>query len=141
MQGALRRPLRFAAGIPLVLGILGMGALGGGRDASAPLTDVRARLVDVDGTQTDVSHLTIGGETTLDGDVGRGRLRIPLERIARIELAAGGDDRDRLRATVTLREGAPVTVALRSSTTFYGQMPSGAFQIRARDLRSVELAR
>ena len=141
MQGALRRPLRLAAGIPVLLGILGMGALGGGRDASAPLTDVRARLVDVDGTQTDVSHLTIGGEATLDGDVGRGRLRIPLERIARIELAGGGDDRDRLRATVTLREGEPVTVSLRSSATFYGQMPSGAFQIRARDLRSVELAR
>jgi hypothetical protein len=141
MQSALRRPLRFAAGFPLLLGILGMGALGGGRDASAPLTDVRARLVDLDGTQTDVSHLTVGGEATLDGDVGRGHLRIPLERIARIDLGPGGDDRERVRATVALRDGAPVTFTLRSSTTFYGQMPSGAFQIRARDLRSVELGR
>ena len=26
----------------------------------------------------------------------------------------------------------------RSSTTFYGQIPSGAYQIRARDLRNVD---
>ena len=45
-----------------------------------------------------------------------------------------------MRAEVTLREGAPVTLSLRSSTTFYGQLPSGAYQIRARDLRAVEFA-
>ena len=33
-----------------------------------------------------------------------------------------------------------MTLTVRSSTTFYGQVPSGAYQIRARDLRSVEFA-
>ena len=34
-----------------------------------------------------------------------------------------------------------MTLLLRSSTTFYGQTPSGAYQIRARDLKSLDIAR
>jgi hypothetical protein len=51
-----------------------------------------------------------------------------------------GTDRDTLRAQVELREGSPVSLTVRSSTTFYGQIPSGAYQIRARDLRAVEFS-
>ncbi len=132
--------LELAASVPLVLCLLGMGAMGG-RDAAAPLTDVHAHLTDVDGAQIDVTHLTVGGDTTIEGDLGRGRLRVPLERVTRVDVAPAPLDRDRLRAVVTLREGPPATLMLRASTTFYGQTPSGAFQIRARDVRSVELAR
>lgn len=132
-------PLRLVAMLPVVLGLLGMGAMGG-RDAGAPLADVHAQLTDVDGARIDVTHLTVGGDTTIDGDVGRGRLRIPLDRVVRIDVAPTADDRERVRATVTLREGPPAVLTLRAGTTFYGQMASGAFQIRARDLRSVELS-
>src|SRR5947199_264804 len=48
---------------------------------------------------------------------------------------------ERVRAEVTLREGEPVALTLRSSTTFYGRTPAGAYQSRARDLKSVEFAR
>ncbi len=124
----------------LALGTLGMGSLGGGRDAGAPLRDYRVTFTDVDGTQVAADHVSVGGDTMLEGDMGRGRLRIPFDNIARIDLAPEGE-RDRLRADVTLREGTPVTLSVRSSTTFYGQIPSGAYQIRARDLRSVAFAR
>lgn len=139
MREHVRRTLRIGAALPLVLGILGMGALGGGRDAGTPLPDYRAQLVDADGGRVDVTHLSVGGDTTLDGELGRGRLRVPFDRITRIDLAPATDDRDRMRATVALRDGEPVALLVRSSTTFYGQLPSGAYQIRARDLRSVEL--
>ena len=43
-------------------------------------------------------------------------------------------------AQVQLREGEPVTLSVRSSTTFYGRVPGGSYQIRARDLRSVDFA-
>lgn len=121
-------------------GLLGMGAMGGGREPGAPVRDFRATFVDVDGTSVAADHVNCGGGTTFEGDLGRGRLRVPFENIARVDFARDGTDRDTLRATVTLREGAPVTLTVRSSTTFYGQVPSGAYQIRARDLRSVELA-
>jgi hypothetical protein len=124
----------------LALGTMGMGSFGGGRDAGAPLRDYRVTFTDVDGTQVAADHVSVGGDTMLEGDMGRGRLRIPFDNIARIDLVPEGE-RDRLRADVTLREGSPVTLSVRSSTTFYGQSPSGAYQIRARDLRSIAFAR
>jgi hypothetical protein len=134
----LRRTLTLAAAAPLLLCVLGMGALGG-HDATTPTRDYRARVTDVDGAHVDLTRLTVGGDTWVEGDLGRGHLRVPFDRITRIELAASGDDRDRLHATLTLRDGEPVAMLVRASTTFYGQMPSGAYQIRARDVRSVEI--
>jgi hypothetical protein len=122
----------------LSLGLVGMGGFGGGREAGAPVRDFRATFVDVDGTRVAAGHVTVGGDTVLEGDLGRGRLRVPFDNIARIQLTAAEGDRDRMQAALTLRAGEPLVLAVRSSTTFYGQVPSGAFQIRARDLRTVE---
>jgi len=128
-----------AAAVGLLgLACLGMGGFGGGRDAAAPMRDVRATFVDVDGTRIAADHVTVGGDVILEGELGRGRLRIPLDQVTRIAIAPA-DAKDRVRADCTLRAGEPVSLVLRSSTTFYGQVPSGAYQIRARDLRSVEL--
>lgn len=120
------------------LGLMGMGGLGGGRDTGTPAHDFRATFTDVDGTRVDANRVTAGGDTSLEGDIGRGHLRVPFDNVSRVTFAPGGEDRDKLRATVQLRQGEPVTMTVRSSTTFYGQTPSGAYQIRARDLKSVD---
>ena len=123
----------------VLLGIMGMGALGGGgREGGLPGREFHATFTDVDGTRIEVTRVTAGGDTTLDGDLGRGRLRVPFDNIERITFKPSTEERDRLLADVKLREGESLTVTLRSSTTFYGRIPSGAYQIRARDLRSVE---
>jgi hypothetical protein len=139
------RWVRWGTARPLVIALLattllGMGSLGGGGGPGTPVRDFHATFTDVDGTQVSADHVSCGGGTTLEGDLGRGRLRIPFENISRIRLVPDGSDRDTLRAEVTLREGSPVTLTLRSSTTFYGQIPSGAYQIRARDLRSADFS-
>ena len=121
----------------LALALTGMGGLGGNRE-QAPARDFRATLTDVDGTRIDVGRITTGTDTTLEGDLGRGRLRVPFENIARVHFRPSDAERDRVRAEVQLREGEPVTLSVRSSTTFYGRVPGGAYQIRARDLQSVE---
>jgi hypothetical protein len=123
----------------LALALTGMGGLGGTRE-EAPARDFRATFTDVDGAHIDVGRVTTGTDTTLEGDLGRGRLRIPFDSIERITFKPSGTERDRILADVKLREGEPVTITLRSSTTFYGRVPSGAYQIRARDLRAVEFA-
>jgi hypothetical protein len=141
MRHGLRGILRAVGLGALAFGLLGMGALGGGgRDGGLPARDFRATFVDVDGTRVEASRVSAGGDASLEGDIGRGRLRVPFDNIVRIQLEATGQDRDRVAAEVTLREGEPVRLTVRSSTTFYGQTPSGAYQIRARDLRSVEFA-
>ena len=121
----------------LGLGLLGMGGFGGGRDQGLPVRDFKGALTDVDGTRMEVTGLTAGGDVSLEGELGRGRLRVPFDNIARVTITKA-DDRDRVRAEVQLREGAPVTLTVRSSTTFYGKVPGGAYQIRARDLKSIE---
>jgi hypothetical protein len=136
-----RRAARVAAAGLLGLGVLGMGALGGGgRDTGLPPKDFKVALTDVDGTRVEVTHATVGGDTSLEGDLGRGRLRVPFDGITHIRLEPTKEDHDRVKAEIALREGQPVTLTLRSATTFYGQTPSGAFQIRARDLRAVDFA-
>ena len=115
-----------------------MGALGGGQSGGPPGRNVKATFTDADGTKIAASHVSVGGDASLEGEVGRGRLRVPLDNVASIRFATVEGERDRVRADVTLREGQPVTLRLRSSTTFYGEVPGGAYQIRASDLSAVE---
>jgi hypothetical protein len=138
MRQPTRRWLR-----PLAFGLLGL-ALGCGgvrRDRHAEGEDrsFHAVLVDADGTRTDVERLTAGAATSLEGDLGRGRLRVPFDNIRTIQFEPADGTSDRMTAVVTLREGEPVTIAVRSATTFYGEAPGGAYQIRAQDLRTIEL--
>jgi len=127
--------------VVLALGLMGMGGFGGGRETGLPQREFRATFTDVDGTRVEATRVTAGGDTNLEGEIGRGRLRVPFDSIERIRFEPAGEDRDRIKAVVVLREGEPVTLLLRSSTTFYGQTPSGAYQIRARDLKSIDFAR
>ena len=123
----------------LSLGLLGLGGMGGNRDSGLPAHDFKAVLTDVDGTRMEVDRLTAGGDTSLEGEIGRGRLRVPFDNVSGISFEPLAGERERVRAKIALREREPVVLTVRGSTTFYGQTPGGAYQIRARDLRSIEL--
>jgi len=125
--------------VAVATGALAMGGFGGGRESGLPGRNIKATFVDADGTRIAASHVNVGGDASLEGEVGRGRLRVPLDNVKSIRFAPVDGERDRVRADVTLREGAPVSLKLRASTTFYGEVPGGAYQIRARDLSAVEL--
>jgi hypothetical protein len=137
----LARPVALATTIGLLaVGLMGMGGFGGGRE-EVPVRDFRATFVDLDGTRIEAGRVTTGNDTSLEGDLGRGRLRVPFDNIERVTFQRSDTERDRLLAEVKLREGEPLTLSVRSSTTFYARVPSGAYQIRARDLKSVDFAR
>jgi hypothetical protein len=123
----------------LSLGLLGMGGFGGNRDSGLPARDFRAVLTDVDGMRMEVDRVTAGGDASLEGEVGRGRLRVPFDNVRSIAFERVDGERERVRARITLGEGEPATLLVRGSTTFYGQTTAGAYQIRARDLRSIEI--
>ncbi|HLK10338.1 MAG TPA: hypothetical protein VKW76_03060 [Candidatus Binatia bacterium] len=141
MRALALRAARWAGFGLLAFGLLGMGSFGGGDRGVLPPADFHATLTDADGVHIDVSHLTMGGDATLEGDLGRGKMRVPFDTITQIRLEPIGQERDRVRAEVNLRSEQPVVLTLRGSATFYGQTPSGAYQIRARDLRAVDFAK
>ncbi|MFQ5664969.1 MAG: hypothetical protein ACE5I7_00905 [Candidatus Binatia bacterium] len=135
-----RRPYGTHVVLPLLVAItpllLGLGTTGG-RDVIHPTMDFRATLVDRDGTKVEVSRLNIGGDVQLEGDMGRGSLRIPFDNIRSVELST--DSHDYSRATVHLKTGETVALRVRNSLLIYGQTSVGLYQIRARDLRSITL--
>src|SRR5713101_7998834 len=101
-----RRRLRSIALLPLVAltapVLLGLGT-SGGRDVIHPAVDFQATLIDKDGTKVDVSRLNIGGEVQLEGDMGRGNLRITFDNIQSVDF--GTDSHDYSKATVHLKTG------------------------------------
>jgi hypothetical protein len=134
-----RRNLTTITLLPIVLALaaalLGMGT-SGGRDVMRPPLDFHATLTDRDGTKVDVARLNIGGDVQLEGDMGRGNLRVPFDTIASIDL--NPDSQDYSRATVRLKTGEAVTLRVRNSLMIYGQTSVGLYQIRARDLQSIQ---
>jgi len=124
--------------LALALPLLGMGALGGAGGGGAPARNYEAVFVDRDGTKVDAKWVSAGGELALAGELGRGSLRVGFDDIRKVEFS--GEGRDDLKAKLTLREGDPVELTVRSSLSFTGQTAVGQYRIRARDLESVEFA-
>jgi hypothetical protein len=114
--------------------LVGMGT-SGGRDVIHPTMDFRASLVDRDGVKVEVNRLNVGGEVQLEGDMGRGNLRIAFENIQSVDFAA--ESHDYSRATVHLKSGETVSLRVRNSLMIYGQTTVGLYQIRARDLQRI----
>ena len=123
--------LLLVAAVPV---LLGLGSTGG-RDVIHPAVDFHATLVDKDGVSVDVNRLNVGGDVQLEGDMGRGNLRIQFDNIASVDFAA--DSHDYSQATVHLKNGESVNIRVRNSLMIYGQTSVGIYQIRARDLRSI----
>jgi len=118
--------------------VFAMGFIGD-RDVIHPAIDFKATLKDKDGVEVRVTRFNVGGDVQLQGDLGRGQLRIAFENIGRIDFAA--DSQDARAATIRLKNGEAITLKIRSSLTFYGQTDVGLYQIRARDLQSVDFGR
>jgi hypothetical protein len=115
--------------------LLGMGG-GGGKDVIQPPVDIHAVLTDRDGTQVDLGRFNIGGRVDIEGEMGRGTLRVGFENIRSIEFHQ--EDRNRTLATVRLRTGDVVKLNVRNSLTFYGRTPAGIYEVRARDIGKIE---
>jgi len=131
----VRRLLGCIAIVCLAVPLLGMGMLGGGA-STALERNYEGTFVDRDGTKVAGKWINAGGELAISGELGRGELRISFDNIKSISFS--GDPAKSLVAKITLRKGEAVELRVRSSLTFSAHTELGVYQIRARDLQSLE---
>lgn len=116
----------------------GMGGLGGLPEGTVPETDVRiqADVTDRSGTMTSLNQFSMDGKTYLDAWRGQGKLTIPFQQID--TLIFGELKGETVKVDVKLKSGTVMTLALRTRAKFYGSTGFGAFQIRSRDVATLD---
>lgn len=134
----MKRGLLAVSIIMVALFCMGMGGLGGHPEGSVPETDVRiqAEVQDRSGTTINLNQFSMDGKTYLVAWQGQGKLTIPFQHIDTItfEEAKG----ESVVTAVKLKSGNVMTLKIRSRAQFYGSTGYGAFQIRSRDVYSID---
>ena len=127
-------------GLALIVAIFctGMGGLGGHPEGTTPETDVniQAAVKDRAGITTSLEKFSMSGQTSLDAWRGQGKLTIPFENIDTVSF--GDQSSDAVKVEVKLKTGETMTLKIRSRAQFYGSTGFGAFQIKAKDLASID---
>ena len=134
----MKRGLLAVSIIMVAFFCMGMGGLGGHPEGSVPETDVRiqAEVQDRSGTTINLNQFSMDGKTYLVAWQGQGKLTIPFQHIDTItfEEAKG----ESVVTAVKLKSGNVMTLKIRSRAQFYGSTGYGAFQIRSRDVYSID---
>ena len=122
----------------IALPCLGMGGLGGSPEGTVPETDVpiQADIKDRDGISTSLNQFSMNGKTFLDAFRGQGQLTIPFQHIDTVTFTEVRDEK--LKVDVKLKSGDVMTLAIASDAEFYGSTGYGAFQIKAKDVYSID---
>lgn len=134
----MKRGLLLLLLMMIALPCMGMGGLGGSPEGTVPETDVpiRADLKDRDGISTSLNQFSMNGKTFLDTLRGQGQLTIPFQQIDTVTFSEVRDEE--LKVDVKLKSGNVMTLAIVSDAEFYGSTGYGAFQIKAKDVYSID---
>jgi hypothetical protein len=138
MEVGMKRGLIFLFIAAVALISMGMGGLGGQPEGSVPETDVRiqANVTDRSGINTSLNQFSMDGKTYLDAWRGQGKLTIPFQHIETISF--GEIKGDEVKVEAKLKSGNVLTLAVRARALFYGSTGFGAFQIKSRDVASID---
>jgi hypothetical protein len=138
MEVVMKRGLILLLLMLIALPCLGMGGLGGSPEGTVPETDVpiQADIKDRDGISTSLNQFSMNGKTFLDAFRGQGQLTIPFQHIDTVTFTEVRDEK--LKVDVKLKSGDVMTLAIASDAEFYGSTGYGAFQIKAKDVYSID---
>jgi hypothetical protein len=138
MEMVMKRGLIFVLFTTVAMLCMGMDGLGGLPEGTVPETDVRiqADIKDRSGTITNLNQFSMDGKTYLDAWRGQGKLTIPFQQI---DIISFGKTRGNVvNVDATLKSGTVLALTVSSRAQFYGSTGFGAFQIKARDVDSID---
>jgi hypothetical protein len=138
MEVGMKRGLISLLIVVVAMFCMGMGGLGGQPEGTVPETEIRiqADVTDRGGVTTNLSQFSMNGKTYLDAWRGRGKLAIPFQHIDTISF--GELKGDEVTIDAKLKSGTVMTLTIRSRSQFYGSTGFGAFQIKSRDVDSID---
>ena len=134
----MKRGLIFVLIAAVAMLCMGMDGLGGLPEGTVPETDVRiqADIKDRSGITTNLNQFSMDGKTYLDSWRGQGKLTIPFQQIDVIEF--GKIKGNVVNVDATLKSGVVMALTVSSRAKFYGSTGFGAFQVKARDVDSID---
>ena len=134
----MKRGLIFLLIMVVAMLCMGMGGLGGQPEGTVPETEerIQADVKDRGGITTNLSQFSMDGKTYLDAWRGQGKLTIPFQHIDTITFGElkGGE----VVVETKLKSGVVMNLTVRSRAQFYGSTGFGAFQIKSRDVDSID---
>jgi hypothetical protein len=70
----------------LSISLIGMSGLGGGPNQAQISSVFKAKVMDITNNEVELGNVTIEGKTSYSGFLGKGRIQIPFEKIASIDI-------------------------------------------------------
>ena len=134
----MKRGLIFLLIMVVAMLCMGMGGLGGQPEGTVPETEerIQADVKDRSGITTNLSQFSMDGKTYLDAWRGQGKLTIPFQHIDTITF--GELKGSEVAVEAKLKSGVVMDLTVRSRAQFYGSTGFGAFQIKSRDVDSID---
>lgn len=119
--------------------LTGMGNLGGAPVGTVPKVEeeIKAKVTDQSGVVTTLD-VSLDGQTVIEGERGNASVTIQLRDINSLTMRPS-DGKDKISATIKLKDGQDVQLQLRKRLFFNGSTGYGAFVIRAVDVKLIEI--
>ena len=120
--------------------LTGMGNLGGAPVGTVPKVEeeIKAKVTDQSGVVTTLEHFSLDGQTVIEGERGHGSVTIQLRDISTLTFLPT-EAKDKISATIKLKNGQEVPLQLRKRLFFNGSTGYGAFIIRAAEVKLIEI--
>ena len=121
--------------LPLIMA-MGMGSSEVPTRIPEPKVNYLVTLTDMGGTTVDLSHFSIEGVVFLAGEMGRGELAVPLEKVKDVVIRHQGGE---FKAEVALADGGKVTITVKGSLKATGKTSYGNYRIPLDEVSRIQL--
>jgi hypothetical protein len=142
MLGSAQRWLGRGLVLAMALWLMGLGGgTEGGSSSNIPIPqqNYTVTVVDRSGQSLEAKRFTWEGKVEFRGQIGNATVSLPFNKVRSVKVGpSNGDKSGAIKATMTLRSGESVEVALDRTSKCYGESKFGNYEIFFKDVASIE---